>query len=111
MWFLVWSLPFRDVPLRILFHFFRNFIWLSLSITLFECVLLWGTGKNQFIISLLLTKLAANVLIASLFLFFQGNKLYFYYNLGLTRIELFGSAFVIDMVFWTTAITLTVLAS
>lgn len=111
MGFLVWSLPFDCVPLRILIHFFRNFIWLSLSITFFECALLWSTVKSQFIVSLLLTKLAANILIATYFLFFQGNKLYFYYNLGLTKIELFGSAFVIDMVFWSMAITLTVLFS
>jgi hypothetical protein len=99
------------VPLKILFHFFRNFVWLSFATTLFECLLLWGTGKNEFIVVLLLTKLASSVLIALLFLSFQADKFYFYHNLGLTRLELFGSALAIDMLFWTVAITFTAMMS
>jgi hypothetical protein len=74
-------------------------------------MLLWGSGKNLFIFSLLLTKIVSQFLIATIFVFFQSNKMFFYYNLGLTRLELFGSAFVIDMLVWSLAITLTALAS
>ena len=99
------------VPLKVLLHFFRNFVWLSLSITLFQCLVLWGTGKNEFILILLLTKLTSNVLIATMFLFLQADKLYFYHNLGLTRLELFGSALLFDMIFWVTAIAITTFVS
>jgi hypothetical protein len=96
-----------EMPLNILLHFYRNFGLITSSVTAFECLLLWGTGKSLFIITLLVTKLVSQILIAALFIFFQGEKLYFYHNLGLTRPILFGSALVIDMTIWIIAIVLT----
>jgi hypothetical protein len=99
------------MPLSILLHFYRNFVWITSSITLFECILFWGSGRNLFVISLLLTKLVSEVFIAALFMFFQSNRMYFYHNLGLTKLQLFASAFLLDMMLWTLAVVLTAFIS
>jgi hypothetical protein len=98
---------FLPMPLSILLHFYRNFVLLTSSVTAFECLLLWGAGNPLFIITLLLTKLVSEIFIAALFIFFQGDKLYFYHNLGISRTILFGSALAFDMLIWTIAIVLT----
>lgn len=95
------------MPLSILFLFFRNFLWITSIVTLFQCFLLAGTGKPLYVLPLLFTKLASDVLIAFLFVFFQANKLYFFYNLGISKATLFVSALLFDVGIWSLLITLT----
>jgi hypothetical protein len=97
------------MALSILFLFFRNFIWISSVITLFQCYLLADSGKPLYVVPLLLTKLGSDVLIALMFVFFQGTRLYFFYNLGYTRTALFGSALLFDMGTWSLLVVLTLM--
>ena len=95
------------MPLSILLLFFRNFLWITTSITLFECYLLAISGNPQVIMVLLWTKLAADGVIGLLFMLLHGYKMYFYYNLGYSRVYLLASALAIDLFIWTTLVVLT----
>jgi len=97
------------MPLTVLFLFFRNFLWITTSITVFECYLIAVTGNPQVILVLLWTKLASDLVIGFLFAMLQGHKLYFYYNLGYSRVHLFGGALVFDLIVWTSLMTVTLL--
>ena len=95
------------MPLNILFLFFRNLLWITTSITLFECYLLALSGNPQVIMVLLWTKLAADGVIGLLFMVLHGHKMYFYYNLGYSRVYLLSAALALDLVIWTTLIVFT----
>ena len=95
------------MPLNILFLFFRNFLWITTSITLFECYLLALSGNPQVIMVLLWTKLAADGVIGLLFMVLHGHKMYFYYSLGYSRVYLLSAALALDLVIWTTLIVFT----
>jgi hypothetical protein len=95
------------MPLSILFLFFRNFLWITTSITLFECYLLALSGNPQVIMVLLWTKLAADGVIGLLFLLLHGHKMYFYYNLGYSKVYLLAGALAIDLLLWTISMVLT----
>jgi hypothetical protein len=97
------------MPLNILFLFFRNFLWLTTSITLFECYLFSFATDPQVIMVLLWTKLASDFVIGLLFVLLQGNRLFFFHNLGYSRFKLMGSALFFDMTLWTLLITGTAL--
>lgn len=99
------------MPLSVLFLFFRNFLWITTSITLFECYLLSSSENVSIIFTLLWTKLAANVLIGLLFSLLQPNRLYFFYNLGYSRVQLFGSALAFDLTVWSFLIIITTIIS
>jgi hypothetical protein len=98
-----------NMPLSILFLFFRNFIGITTAITLFQCYLLAGSGKPLFAFPMLFTKLASDALIAMMYVFFGRNKLYFYYNLGISKQVLFVSALVFDAGIWFLLVALTLI--
>ena len=99
------------MTLTVLFLFFRNFIWITTSITVFECYLLAVSGDVRVVLTLLWTKLAANAVIGLLFLMLQGNRMFFFHNLGYSRFQLFGSALLFDLAIWTSLVTTTALIS
>lgn len=98
------------MPLNVLFLFFRNFLWITIAITLFECFLLSFYDDAQVVLVLFWTKLASDILIGLMFAFLQPEKMYFYYNLGFSRWHLYGGALCIDLLFWVFLITSTLLS-
>jgi hypothetical protein len=99
------------MSLAVLFLFFRNFIWITTSITLFECYLFAISDDVQVIMMLFWTKLVSDLLIGLLFLLLQPRALFFFHNLGYTRVKLFGSALAFDLSMWALFISGTSLIS
>ena len=83
---------------------------ITTSITLFECYLL-ASDEPKVIVVLLWTKLASDFVIGLLFILLQGHKLYFFHNLGYSRVQLLGSALAFDMTLWTLLIAGTTMIS
>lgn len=86
--------------LRIRLLFYQNFALATIVVSIFGCYLILESGNELFIIPVFFMKIITNGLIGLIFHFFKQNQLYFFQNLGVPTLDLYSSAFCIDLVLW-----------
>jgi hypothetical protein len=86
--------------IRVRLLFYQNFALATIVISIFGCYLILESGNGLFIIPVFLMKVITNGLIGLIFHFFKQNQLYFFQNLGVSVIDLYASAFCVDLGLW-----------
>jgi len=91
---------------RLVLTFYRSFVVASIVITVCCAVLVWKYGIGVFVGAFWLKVLSLGVI----YYLVNDNKraeYYYYFNLGLSQLFLWGSAVFIDFVFFATALIIT----
>jgi len=91
----------------ILFTFYRNILFPSLAATAVSCYTLAATGGTFLIPTLFILKVATTILLGVYIHIFRSAQLYFFLNLGYSRIRLFAETLILDLVIWVLLITVT----
>lgn len=94
-------------PLRIAWIFYRNFYLITLLITVVCCYTLFMQHSLALLTAFIFLKLFSDLFAALIWLMLRSHELYFYYNLGWNKRELFISALFIDTFLFIAAILLT----
>jgi hypothetical protein len=92
---------------QILLAFYRNINLVTIGVSLFICFLFWQAGETKWLGMFLWTKLITNSLALLFFHLFSSNRLYFFHNLGYTTLRLYLVSFCVDLMVWTTLMTVT----
>lgn len=92
---------------RALNIFYSNFRVLTVGASLFTCVLYFLATEPLFAIPLFWSKLLSNALVILFFHIFQQDRLYLFYNLGVTRLFLYISCVALDLIIWLGLILIT----
>jgi len=89
---------FRSKNLRLVFFFYRPFIWISTAITFIQFAILKSSGIGDIVLKILLAKL---VLFGLLFLYYSNvrsrQQLIFYKNFGISKLGLFFISYSMDV--------------
>ncbi len=100
--------PFSPKTYRIIFHFYKPFLWISMAITCIQYTMLPFNEINGYLFKILLVKLILCGLLSLFYLDVSSKeKLTFYQNFGISKLGLFSVAFLMDT--FLTIITLLVL--
>jgi len=94
--------------MRVIFSFYRNFIWFVTGISMFGCYMMWLYGSAAFMIFVFWVKIVTNILLGLYVNIFHDSQFYFYYNLGFSRTRLFAATFMLDMLIWILMSVLTI---
>lgn len=86
--------------MKVCLLFYRSFFLASNLVTI-SCAALLVEAQNPFFISVLLTgKLATNIILALYLHFFHSQELYFFHNIGYSKLQLYGYSFGLDFLLW-----------
>ena len=94
-------------PVRIVFTFYRNILFPSLVVSLVSCYTLVAVGGTFVIPTLFIIKVTTSILLGLYIHIFRSEQLYFFFNLGYSRVRLYAGALILDLVLWILLITVT----
>jgi hypothetical protein len=80
--------------------FYRNFLIPCSAISAIGFSFQFASGSPYFVTITFWMKVITNVLLGLYVHFFKSETLVFYHNLGLTRQQLYGGAFILDIGIW-----------
>ena len=86
--------------LRILFHFYQNFLVPLGAINLISALLIQQSDSLSYAITFGLIKILVNILVCLLYHLFRSESLYYYNNLGLSTSRIYISAMALDFSIW-----------
>lgn len=81
----------------------------AVSISIIGCCFLALQGSPYFVVWLFWQKLITNALLALNFYFFRPAQMYYFYNLGYSRLELCLGCLFLDFAIWITLVLITLL--
>jgi hypothetical protein len=92
---------------RIVLTFYRNILIPSLVASLVGCYTLVAVGGTFVIPTLFMIKVATSILLGLYIHIFRSEQLYFFFNLGYSRVRLYVGTLIFDVALWILLITLT----
>jgi hypothetical protein len=93
----------------VVFAFYRNFIFVSIPVSLFGSYLVWSSGAAYAVIWVFWMKVFTNLSLGAYVHFFRPEQLYFFYNLGFPRWKLYSWTLATDFFIWLVLTYITVL--
>ncbi len=95
-----WYNPCVVGGMAALLVFYRNFALPCSLISLANCIFLYEAGTALYLLYSAWLKLLATMLIGVYVYVFRHQQFYFFHNLGYTKLQLFATAFAIDIISW-----------
>lgn len=95
--------------MQVILTFYRNFRLAAISVSIIGCVFLFLDSSPYFVIWLFWQKVITNALLALNFYFFRPAQMYFFYNLGFSRVELWLWCLLLDFAIWLVLVLVTML--
>ena len=93
--------------MRILFAFYRNILFPSLIVSWVSCYSLLAVDSRSVIVTLFEIKVATTTLLGLYVHIFRSEQVYFFLNLGYSRIQLYAKTLILDLAIWTLLIVIT----
>jgi len=86
--------------MRVIFTFYRNFIYPATAVTAFSCYLIISEGSAFISVYMWWMKIITSAFLGLFFHLFQSQQLYFFNNLGYSARRLYALTAILDFSIW-----------